>query len=147
VQVVLPGDAHPQTFAASDLGLDLSVASDKDVIDAALRWIDVDPAAYTSLVINRPTTGNIVISPKAVFGGDSTLPEMIGCFLLILILDLALGAWSVNVLLGFAVDKTIGFGWALLIGLAGGVVTIPVGVIVWALQMAGILPSTLGLGG
>jgi hypothetical protein len=68
VQVVLPGDAHPQTFAASDLGLDLSVASDKDVIDAALRWIDVDPAAYPSLVINRPTTGNIVISPKAVFG-------------------------------------------------------------------------------
>ena len=69
-----------------------------------------------------------------------------GCWIAILILNLALGAWSVNRLLDFLVDKTIPFGWAMLVGLFAGEITIPFGLIVWALQVTGILPGTLALG-
>lgn len=60
-----------------------------------------------------------------------------GCYLLILTINLFLGAWSVNFLLGL-IGKHIAFIYALLIGIVGGECTIPLAIIVWLLKAAGV---------
>jgi len=62
-----------------------------------------------------------------------------GCGILILIINLSLGTWSVVYLVNTFLHQNIAIGWALLIGLVGGQVTIPVGIIAWLLKMAGVL--------
>ncbi len=68
IQVVLPQGGE-RLFPASDLaGIDLATASDRELIDAAIKWMDQDPASFPNLTVTRPRTGNVVISPKAEFG-------------------------------------------------------------------------------
>jgi hypothetical protein len=45
------------------------------------------------------------------------------------------GGWSVNYLLNFFASKVIPFGWAMVIGLFAGEISIPVAVVVAILHM------------
>jgi hypothetical protein len=62
-----------------------------------------------------------------------------GCGLLIIILNLVGGAWSVNYLLEFFLDKTIAWGYAFLIGIFSGQFSIPIAVIMYLLEKGGVL--------
>jgi|WetSurSiteA1Bulk_404760.scaffolds.fasta_scaffold47846_2 hypothetical protein len=62
-----------------------------------------------------------------------------GCGILLLIINLSIGAWSVSYLVTTFLHEHIAIGWALLIGLVGGQFTIPVAVIAWLLKLAGVL--------
>ena len=72
-------------------------------------------------------------SDSAAIGGG------IGCVLLTLILNCTIGWWSVTYLVETLLHKNIAWGWALLIGLIGGELTVPAAIIVWLLKVAGIL--------
>lgn len=72
VQVV-PGEGRgdPQTFPWSDIALDgddPATISDRDIATRVARWMDRDESEFTDMVITRPETGNILLSPKAVYG-------------------------------------------------------------------------------
>lgn len=62
-----------------------------------------------------------------------------GCVLLVLLLNLFIGGWSVNYLLLFFIDKTIPFIGAALIGLIVGEISIPVAVVIAILQYFGVV--------
>ena len=62
-----------------------------------------------------------------------------GCGLLVLMTNVVLGAWSVNYLLGFFLEKTIPFLGAAAIGLVAGQFTFPVAVGVAILRWFGVL--------
>ena len=51
-----------------------------------------------------------------------------GCGLIVLVINLLVGGWSVDVILSWF-DKVIPFGWAMVIGLFAGEISIPVAVI------------------
>jgi len=61
-----------------------------------------------------------------------------GCMIIILIVNVLLGAWSVNVLLGLF-DKVIPLIGAIFIGIVAGEITIPLAIIVAILQAFGII--------
>ena len=70
VQVVI--DNNEQVFPFSDLALDgddPSTISDRDLLTRVARWMDRPESDLNSMVVTRPETGNILVSPKAVFGG------------------------------------------------------------------------------
>lgn len=75
---------------------------------------------------------------KGNVDGGSTLTGC-GCALLVVGLNLWAGYTSVQYLAGVFLSKVIPFWWALLLGLIGGELTIPVAIIVWILKHAGIL--------
>lgn len=62
-----------------------------------------------------------------------------GCWIVILILNLVLGGWSVNYLLLAFLEKSLPFFWATVIGLFVGEFSIPVAVVVKILQAFGII--------
>jgi len=62
-----------------------------------------------------------------------------GCYLVILVVNLVLGGWSVNYLLSTFLEKTLPFFWASVIGLFIGEFSIPVAIVVKILQSFGIL--------
>ena len=62
-----------------------------------------------------------------------------GCLLLLFVINLVVGGWSVNYLLMFAVGKTIPMIGATVIGIIVGEVSIPLAIVVAILQWAGIL--------
>ena len=70
VQVVI--DNNEQVFPFSDLALDgddPSTISDRDLLTRVARWMDCPVSDMDGMVVTRPATTNILISPKAVFGG------------------------------------------------------------------------------
>lgn len=72
VQVV-PGEGRgePQTFPWSDISLegdDPATISDRELTTRVARWMDRPEGEFTDMVVTRPGTGNILISPKAVYG-------------------------------------------------------------------------------
>lgn len=62
-----------------------------------------------------------------------------GCLIVILLLNLLIGAWSVNYLLSILLHTTIPFWGAAVIGLFGGEITIPAAIVVWVLHVCGVL--------
>jgi hypothetical protein len=69
VQIVI--DNTERVFPFSELALDgddPSTISDRDLLSRVARWMDRPESDLNSMVVTRPTTGNILISPKAVFG-------------------------------------------------------------------------------
>lgn len=62
-----------------------------------------------------------------------------GCYIVLLVFNLCLGGWSVNYLLQTFLDKTIPFGWAMVVGLFGGEFTIPAAVVTALLKWLGVL--------
>lgn len=62
-----------------------------------------------------------------------------GCAIFILIFNVVVGAWSVTYLVSNLLHQHIAWGWAALIGLVGGEVSVPFALIVWLLKLAGVL--------
>jgi hypothetical protein len=62
-----------------------------------------------------------------------------GCYLVILLVNILVGGWSVNYLLMTFADKSIPFFWATVIGAFVGEISIPVAVVVAILRAFGIL--------
>lgn len=62
-----------------------------------------------------------------------------GCFVLTIALNCILGGWSVRYLVEAIAHKVIPWGWAILIGLFAGELTIPGAIIVWILKHLGVL--------
>lgn len=69
--------------------------------------------------------------------GDSIIS--CGCFLLVLVLNLLIGGWSVNYLLDFFIVKTIPTIGATLIGMIIGEITIPAAVVIAILRWFGVM--------
>ena len=69
VQVVL-GDSGERVFPFSDMELsaDPAVISDRDLLLAVARHLDRPDSELLGLMVTRPATGNVLISPKPVFG-------------------------------------------------------------------------------
>ena len=61
------------------------------------------------------------------------------CSLVLLALNITLGTVSTNYLLMFFLGKTVPVLWAVVIGVIGGEVIIPVAAVVWILRFVGIL--------
>jgi hypothetical protein len=62
-----------------------------------------------------------------------------GCGLILFVTNVLLGAWSVNYLLGFFLERTIPFLGAALIGLVAGQFTLPVAIVVALLRWFGVM--------
>jgi hypothetical protein len=62
-----------------------------------------------------------------------------GCSIILIVLNLLLGGWSVNFLLQFFMDKTISFFGATVIGLFAGEFSIPIAIVISLLQKFGVL--------
>lgn len=62
-----------------------------------------------------------------------------GCAAGIVIVNALVGGWAVNVLLTTFLGKALPFGWAMVIGLFTGEITIPAGIVVAILHMFHIL--------
>jgi hypothetical protein len=63
--------------------------------------------------------------------------QLIGCFVWIII-SLTLGAWSVVYSVSTLFHQQIAYGWAFLISLFTGYLTIILAFVLWLLQLAGI---------
>lgn len=61
-----------------------------------------------------------------------------GCALIIFVLNLIFGGMSVNYLLEVFANKVIPFGWAMVIGMFAGEITIPVALVTWILKHFGV---------
>lgn len=61
-----------------------------------------------------------------------------GCWVIILLLNLALGGWSVDLILSLF-DKDIHWIGDVLIGLVIGQFTIPIAIVIWLLQLFGAI--------
>lgn len=71
VQVVMAEGEEPQVFPWSDIaqeGDDPGMISDQDIIQRVARWLDRDASVFHGYKVTRPATGNILVSPAAVFG-------------------------------------------------------------------------------
>ena len=62
-----------------------------------------------------------------------------GCLLVVLVTNLLVGGWSVNLLLNVFLQKTLPIFWAGVIGLFVGEFSIPVAVVVAILRHFGII--------
>jgi hypothetical protein len=62
-----------------------------------------------------------------------------GCYILVMVINLFVGGWSVNYLLQFFLEKTVSPIAAALIGLIVGEVSIPVAIVVAILKSLGVL--------
>jgi len=63
----------------------------------------------------------------------------LGCCLGVLILNLILGSWSINVILLQFLGKTIPWIGAALIGLVAGEISVPVAIVITILKWFGVL--------
>ena len=63
----------------------------------------------------------------------------LSCCLLVFVLNLLVGGWSVNYLLEFFLNRTIPFIGAALIGLVAGEITFPVAIVIAILKFFGVL--------
>ena len=71
--------------------------------------------------------------------GAKTLTCNCGCGLLVLLVNIALGIWSVNYLLLVFFEKTMPIFWAFVVGLFLGEFTVPAAVMTLILKNFGIL--------
>lgn len=62
-----------------------------------------------------------------------------GCVALVLLLNITVGAISAHYVILTWLSKDIAWGWAALIGLVGGELTIPAALITWLLIQAGVI--------
>jgi hypothetical protein len=62
-----------------------------------------------------------------------------GCMLAVMIFNILVGSWSVDYLLNFFLAKDIPFIGDALIGLIVAEISVPVAVVIWLLQMFGVL--------
>lgn len=73
VRVVFAGDdSHEFQFINMVQGrsqAEPSTISDDEMITLAATWLDRAPGDFANMVVSRPETGNILIAPKAVYGG------------------------------------------------------------------------------
>ena len=72
---------------------------------------------------------------------DTSVGCSCGCFPLICIaiFNLVFGTIAVQYLCETWLHKPIAFGWAMLIGLIAGEITVPAAIITWILQQAGAI--------
>lgn len=63
----------------------------------------------------------------------------LGCFLLVLLINITIGSLLFNYILDTLVGKTLPWFWAALCGLVAGEITIPVGIVFWILRATGII--------
>ena len=71
IRVVLDGQEHRLSGADILLpGDDLATLGDDTLKERVARWLDRPVSVLSGMVVTRPATGNILISPKAVFGED-----------------------------------------------------------------------------
>lgn len=77
------------------------------------------------------------MSRDSISAHDTVAP-LFGCGCL-LIVNLWLGTISVQYLVETYLHKAISWGWAALIGLAGGELTVPAAVVTWLLKHAGVI--------
>ena len=71
VQVVMDADEEPRVFPFSELALEgdaPGTISDDDLKSRCERWLDLEEGTLQGMKVNRPSTGNVLISPAAVFG-------------------------------------------------------------------------------
>ena len=62
-----------------------------------------------------------------------------GCYLAILVMNLLFGGMSVNYLLEVFLEKTMPMFWAVVVGIFVGQFSIPAAIVVWVLELTGIL--------
>jgi hypothetical protein len=70
VQIVF-AQGEEQTFSFGDLAFDTddpATISDADLIERVARHLDREVSEFSDLMVSRPRTGNILISPKPTFG-------------------------------------------------------------------------------
>lgn len=70
VQVVFP-DGEDRVLQLADIvlqGDNPSTIGDADMIARTARWLDRPVADFNGMIVTRPRTGNILISPKPVYG-------------------------------------------------------------------------------
>lgn len=70
---------------------------------------------------------------------DSNDVVQCGCWIVIVVFNIFVGAWSVNYLLLEFLGKTIPFLGAALIGLFAGEISVPVAIVVWLLKAFGVM--------
>ena len=70
---------------------------------------------------------------------DTSIGLQCGCGILILIINIIIGTWSVNYLLLTLAGKTIPLIGAILIGMVAGELTIPAAIVVWLLKFFSIM--------
>jgi hypothetical protein len=63
----------------------------------------------------------------------------LGCFVLIVAVNLTVGSWAARYVIEFWLHKDPGFWLGALIGLFGGQVTIPAALLTWLLHAGGIV--------
>jgi hypothetical protein len=62
-----------------------------------------------------------------------------GCWILVMLINISVGAWSVNLLFDTFLNKTIPLIGAIVIGLVAGEITIPIAIVVWVLKIFHVL--------
>jgi hypothetical protein len=85
VQVVFP-QGDNRAFLLSDIMLEgdnPATISDTEMIARSARWLDRPVGDFAGMVVTRPRTGNVLIAPKPVYGGDIT--EAIGAGVLVVL--------------------------------------------------------------
>lgn len=62
-----------------------------------------------------------------------------GCYVLVAIFNVLVGGWSINYILDVFVHKMLPFGWAMVIGLFAGEISVPVAIVIAILKHFGIV--------
>jgi len=74
VQVVT-GEDEDRVFAFSDIALpgdDPATISDAELKARIARYLDRDVHSFDNLIVTRPSTGNVLLAPKPVYGDQVT---------------------------------------------------------------------------
>ena len=70
IEVVLP--ARDEIYIQSEDilrdGDDLAMLSDSELIERIAAHLDMADSAFAGMIVTRPTTGNILIAPRPVYG-------------------------------------------------------------------------------
>ena len=69
MKVVVMGKEHDLSFSDLNTTEDAATISDQSLISAVAKALNISEADLKEHEIARVTTGNILISPRAVFGG------------------------------------------------------------------------------
>lgn len=93
-----------RVFAFSEISLegdDPATISDADLKARVARFMDVDARSFNDLIVTRPGTGNVLLAPKPVYGGNTkagVLEYLIASLIAILII---VGATVIMPLFGY----------------------------------------------
>ena len=68
MKVVVKGKEHDLSFSDLNTTEDAATISDRSLISAVAKALNIPEAELTEHEIARVATGNILISPRAVFG-------------------------------------------------------------------------------